>query len=66
MAKVVSFTNKKGGDGKTTPVVHMAAYCAGYGKKMLIIDLDSQGNDTTGIGFSQSALKKSAYNVLIC
>ena len=65
MAKLVSFTNKKGGVGKTTTVVNMAAYCAEYGKKMLIIDLDSQGNATTGLGFSKSALKKSVYNVLI-
>ena len=65
MAKVVSFTNKKGGVGKTTTVVNMAAYCADFGKRMLLIDLDSQGNATTGMGFSKSALKKSVYNVLI-
>ena len=65
MAKVVSFTNKKGGVGKTTTVVNMAAYCADFGKRMLLIDLDSQGNATTGLGFSKSALKKSVYNVLI-
>lgn len=65
MAKVISFTNKKGGVGKTTTVVNMAAYCADYGKRMLLIDLDSQGNATTGLGFSKSSLKKSVYNVLI-
>ncbi len=65
MGKVVSFTNKKGGVGKTTTVVNMAAYCADLGKKILIIDLDSQGNATTGLGFSKSALKKSVYSVLI-
>jgi chromosome partitioning protein len=65
MGKVVSFTNKKGGVGKTTTVVNMAAFCADYGKKVLLIDLDSQGNATTGLGFSKSALKKSVYNVLI-
>ena len=65
MAKVVSFTNKKGGVGKTTTVVNMAAYCADFGKRMLLIDLDSQGNATTGLGFSKSALKKSVYNGLI-
>ncbi|MGN0824581.1 MAG: ParA family protein [Candidatus Coproplasma sp.] len=65
MAKVISFTNKKGGVGKTTTVVNMAAYCADLGKKVLLIDLDSQGNATTGLGFSKSALKKSVYGVLI-
>ncbi|MGN1060341.1 MAG: ParA family protein, partial [Candidatus Coproplasma sp.] len=65
MAKVISFTNKKGGVGKTTTVVNMAAYCADLGKRVLLIDLDSQGNATTGLGFSKSALKKSVYGVLI-
>ena len=65
MGKVVSFSNKKGGVGKTTSVTNMAAYCADYGKRVLLIDLDSQGNATTGLGFSKSALKKSVYGVLI-
>ncbi len=65
MGKVISFTNKKGGVGKTTTVVNMAAYCADFGKRVLLIDLDSQGNATTGLGFSKSTLKKSVYNVLI-
>lgn len=65
MGKVVSFTNKKGGVGKTTTAVNMAAYCADLGKKVLLIDIDSQGNATTGLGFSKSALKKSVYNVLV-
>ncbi|MDE7301265.1 MAG: AAA family ATPase, partial [Clostridia bacterium] len=65
MGKVISFSNKKGGVGKTTTVINMAAYCADLGKKVLLIDLDSQGNATTGLGFSKSALKKSVYRVLI-
>lgn len=65
MGKVVAFTNKKGGVGKTTTAVNMAAYCADLGKKVLLVDIDSQGNATTGLGFSKSALKKSVYNVLI-
>ena len=65
MGKIVAFTNKKGGVGKTTTAVNMAAYCAELGKKVLLVDVDSQGNATTGLGFSKSALKKSVYNVLI-
>ena len=62
---MISFTNKKGGVGKTTTAINMAAYCAEFGKKVLLVDIDSQGNATTGLGFSKSALKKSVYNVLI-
>lgn len=65
MGKIVSFTNKKGGVGKTTTAINMAAYCADMGKRVLLVDIDSQGNATTGLGFSKSALKKSVYNVLI-
>ena len=65
MGKIIAFTNKKGGVGKTTTAVNMAAYCAEFGKKTLLVDIDSQGNATTEIGFSKSALKKSVYNVLI-
>ena len=65
MGKIISFTNKKGGVGKTTTAVNMAAFCAEFGKKVLLVDIDSQGNATTGLGFSKSALKKSVFNVLI-
>ena len=65
MGKIISFTNKKGGVGKTTTAINMAAYCADFGKKTLLVDIDSQGNATTGLGFSKSALKKSVYNMLI-
>ncbi len=65
MGKVISLTNKKGGVGKTTTAVNLAAYCAEFGKRVLLVDIDSQGNATTGLGFSKSNLKKSVYNVLI-
>ncbi len=65
MAKIIAFTNKKGGVGKTTTAVNMAAYIADFGKRVLLVDVDSQGNATTALGFSKSALKKSVYNVLI-
>lgn len=65
MGKIVSFSNQKGGVGKTTTCVNMAAYIAATGKKVLLVDIDPQGNATTGLGFSKSSLKKSVYNVLI-
>ena len=65
MGKIIAFTNKKGGVGKTTTAVNMAAYIAAAGKKVLVVDIDSQGNATTALGFSKGALKKSVYNVLI-
>ena len=65
MGKIIAFTNKKGGVGKTTTAVNMAAYCASFGKRTLLVDIDSQGNATTALGFSKSQLKKSVHNVLI-
>ena len=65
MGKIVSFSNRKGGVGKTATCVNMAAYIAASGKRVLLIDMDPQGNATTGMGFSKSTLKKSVYNVLI-
>ena len=65
MGKIISFSNQKGGVGKTTTCVNMAAYIAYAGKKVLLVDLDPQGNATTGLGFTKSSLKKSVYNVLI-
>ena len=65
MGKIISFSNQKGGVGKTTTCVNMAAYLSRAGKKVLLIDLDPQGNATTGLGFSKGTLKKSVYNVVI-
>ena len=65
MGKIIPFSNQKGGVGKTTTCVNMAAYLAKAGKKVLLADIDPQGNATTGLGFSKSTIKKSVYNVLI-
>ena len=65
MGKIIAFSNQKGGVGKTTTCVNMSAYLAQKGKKVLIVDLDPQGNATTGLGFSKSEVKKSVYNVMI-
>lgn len=65
MAKIISFSNQKGGVGKTSTCVNLCAALALKGKKVLLIDIDPQGNATTGLGFSKSGLKNSVYNLLI-
>lgn len=65
MGKIVSFSNQKGGVGKTTSCVNIAAQIANKGKKVLMIDMDPQGNATSGIGLSKSKIKKTIYEVII-
>lgn len=65
MGEIIAFSNQKGGVGKTTTCVNMATYLASLGKKVLIVDLDPQGNATTGLGFNKGGMKSSVYNVLI-
>ncbi len=65
MGKIIAFSNQKGGVGKTTTCVNMTAYLADMGYKCLIIDLDPQGNATTGLGFAKSEVKSSVYNTMI-
>ena len=65
MGKVVSFSNQKGGVGKTTSCVNIAAQIAKKDKKVLLLDMDPQGNATSGLGISKSKIKNTIYDVII-
>jgi len=65
MGKIYAVTNQKGGVGKTTSTVNLAASLAECGKTVLLIDLDPQGNATTGCGIDKMTLAKGSYDVIM-
>ena len=65
MAKIYAVVNQKGGVGKTTTAVNLAAGLGIAGKRVLLVDMDPQGNATTGVGLDKSGLEYCVYNVLI-
>ena len=64
MGKIIAVTNQKGGVGKTTSCVNLAAYVASAGKKVLLIDIDPQGNACSSVGVEIEKEQKSIYEVL--
>ena len=65
MKKIISVINQKGGVGKTTTVVNLSTALAQLGKRILVIDLDPQGNATTGLGRSNNEIEKNIYKAII-
>ena len=65
MGRVIALVNQKGGVGKTTTSINLSASLGVLGKKVLLVDLDSQGNSTTGVGISKSSHEKTIYDLII-
>lgn len=65
MGKIISIFNQKGGVGKTTTTINLAAYIGSMGKKVLTVDIDPQGNTSSGLGIDKDKLEYSIYDVIM-
>ena len=65
MKRIIAIANQKGGVGKTTTTVNLAACLAEAGKRVLVIDMDPQGNTTSGFGIEKDSIENTVYQVLI-
>ncbi|MEJ8777127.1 ParA family protein [Pseudogracilibacillus sp. ICA-222130] len=65
MGKIIAVTNQKGGVGKTTSTVNLGASLALLGQKVLLVDIDPQGNATSGVGINKGDMDQCVYNILV-
>ncbi len=65
MARIIAIANQKGGVGKTTTTINLGAYLAKAKQKVLVVDLDPQGNTSTGLGVAKESLERDLYDVLL-
>lgn len=65
MGRIIAIANQKGGVGKTTTAVNLGACLAQLGKRVLVIDIDPQGNTTSGLGIDKRHIERSVYDVLV-
>lgn len=65
VSRIISIANQKGGVGKTTTAINTASFLAKFGRKVLLVDLDPQGNSTSGLSIDKHQLKNSMYEVLV-
>ena len=64
MAKIIGFINQKGGVGKTTSTINVARYLVDLGKRVLLVDLDPQGNASSGLGIDARRQEKNLYHAM--
>ncbi len=64
MGNIIAFANQKGGVGKTTTCINLSAYLSAMGKKVLVVDMDPQGNATSGLGIDKDSEMKTVYDLI--